>query len=197
MRFMNHKINKIIYLFVLLIAAAGTILAQNDPARLKFDQLNKLESKADEVVEVNIDGKMLELAKRVLLKVDDKDAKTVGEAIKGLKAVYVRVYNFEKESQYSVTDVDEVRSQLSAPGWERMVNIRSKKDNAKVDVFTMFLGDTMSGLAVVVSDPKSVALINVIGPIDIDTLVELSGHINIPRIDIEKNENKPAKPKNN
>lgn len=197
MRFVNHKINKIIYLFVLLIAVAGTVLAQNDPARLNFEKLNKLESKADEVVEVNIDGKMLDLAKRVLLKVDDKDAKVVGEAIKGLKAVYVRVYNFEKESQYDLTDVDEVRNQLAAPGWERMVNVRSKKDNAKVDIFTMFYGDTMSGLAVIVSDPKSVALINVIGPIDIDTLVELSGHINIPRIDVEKDENKPAKPKNN
>ena len=50
----------------------------------------------------------------------------------------------------------------------------------------MFTGDTMSGVAVVISDTKSVALVNVIGPIDIDTLVQLSGHLNVPKIDIEK-----------
>jgi hypothetical protein len=43
----------------------------------------------------------------------------------------------------------------------------------------------MSGLAVVVSESKSIALVNVIGPIDIDLLMELSGKMNIPRIDIE------------
>ena len=43
----------------------------------------------------------------------------------------------------------------------------------------------MSGVAVVVSDAKSIAVVNVIGPIDIDLLMELSGKLNIPRIDIE------------
>ena len=43
----------------------------------------------------------------------------------------------------------------------------------------------MSGVAVVISDSKSVALVNVIGPIDIEALVELSGKMNIPKIDIE------------
>jgi hypothetical protein len=49
----------------------------------------------------------------------------------------------------------------------------------------MFSGDTMSGVAVVVSESKSIAIVNVIGPIDIDLLAELSGKLNIPRIEIE------------
>ena len=43
---------------------------------------------------------------------------------------------------------------------------------------------------------KNVALVNVIGPIDIDTLVELSGHLNVPKIDIEKGTKKQDKPIN-
>ena len=68
-----------------------------------------------------------------------------------------------------------------------MANVRSKKNNQKVDVYTMFEGDKMIGVAVVVSESKSIAVVNVIGPIDIDLLAELSGKLNIPRIDIETN----------
>ena len=181
-----HSFRLILPLFFL--AATITVSAQD--ARLRFDKLNKLESSATDVVEVNVDGKMLDTALRVLLKVKDQDAQKAWQAIKGLKGIYVRVYNFENENQYSAGDVDEIRSQLSAPGWEKLANVRSKKNNQKVDIYTMFAGDQMSGMAVIVSDSKSVALVNLIGPIDIDLLVELGGHLDIPNIDIEKTSNK-------
>ncbi|MEK7725084.1 MAG: DUF4252 domain-containing protein [Acidobacteriota bacterium] len=178
--FINHSFK----IFVLLLFVITVTKAQD--ARLNLDRLKGLETKAKDVVEVNIDGKVLDLAKRVMLKVNDKDAKTIGEAIKGLKGIYVRVYNFEKENEYNLTDIDEIRSQLQSPDWEKIANVRSKKNNQKIDVFTKFTGDMMSGVAVVLSESKSLAVVNVVGPIDIDTLVELSGRMNIPKIDIEK-----------
>ena len=61
----------------------------------------------------------------------------------------------------------------------------------------MFSGEVMSGIAVVISDSKSIALVNAIGPIDIERLVELSGKMNIPKIDIQRdNSGGPSKPKN-
>ncbi|HEY0429149.1 MAG TPA: DUF4252 domain-containing protein [Pyrinomonadaceae bacterium] len=186
--FIKHSLK--FALLALVLLAATTVYAQ-DAARLRFENLNKLEAKAQDVVEVNIDGKLLDLAKRVLAKNNDADAKKVGQAIAGLKGIYVRVFTFEKENEYDTSDVDEIRAQLSSPGWERLANVRSKKNNQKVDVFTMFSGDVMSGVAVVVSDTKSIAVINVIGPIDIDLLAELSGKMNIPKIDIENGDEKP------
>jgi len=53
----------------------------------------------------------------------------------------------------------------------------------------------MSGVAVVISESKSIALVNVIGPIDIDLLVELSGRLNIPKIDIDHDTTSKPKPK--
>ena len=176
-----------IALLALLLFSVIAVNAQD--ARLRFERLNGLETKARDVVEVNIEGKLLDLARRVMLKSKDADAQKVSEAIKDLKGIYVRVYNFENENEYNIADVDEIRSQLNAPGWEKLVNVRSKKNNQKVDVYTMFTGDVMSGLAVIVSESKTIALVNVIGPIDIDLLMELSGKMNIPKIDIEK-ENK-------
>ena len=175
-------------------SAIIAVNAQNEPARLRFEKLNNLENKAQDVVEVNIDGKLLDLAKRVLVKVNDPDSKKVGQAISGLKGIYVRVFNFANENEYNIADVDEIRAQLRSPGWEKLANVRSKKNNQKVDVFTMFTGDMMSGVAVVISDSKSVALVNAVGTIDIDTLAEMSGKMNIPKIDIEKDDNQPKKP---
>ena len=187
MQIINKYLLKVVLLTFLLVSATA-VNAQD--AHLRFEKLNSLESKALDVVEVNIDGKLLDLAKRTMAKVNDQDAQKIGQAISGLKGIYVRVYNFEKEGEYDIADIDEIRQQLQAPGWERLANVRSKRNNQKVDVFTMFTGDAMSGVAVVISESKSVALVNVIGPIDIDLLAELSGKLNIPKIEIEK-ENKP------
>lgn len=185
----NHKF--LLKLPVLLLLCLAPIAISGQDARLNFDRLNGLETRARDVVEVNVEGKLLDLAKRVLVKVNDKDAQKVGKAIEGLKAIYVRTYNFENENEYNPADVDEIRSQLSSPGWEKLANVRSKRNNQKVDVYTMFTGDMMSGVAVVVSESKSLAVINVIGPIDIELLAELSGNMNIPKFEISSD----SKPK--
>ena len=192
----SFKLYTLKFTLVLLAFFAATAANAQDAARLHFENLNGLETRAQDVVEVNIDGKMLDLAKRVMVKVNDEDAKKVGQAISGLKGIYVRVYNFAGENEYNVADVDQIRAQLNAPGWEKLANVRSKKNNQKVDVYTMFAGDVMSGVAVVVSDTKSIAVVNVIGPIDIDMLMEMSGKMNIPKIDIERTGDNQKQPKN-
>jgi len=182
--------------FVLVLAAAAVAVDAQD-AKLHFDRLSALETKARDVVEVNVDGKLLDLAKRVTTKINDKDARTIGQAISGLKGIYVRVYNFAELNQFNMADVDQIRAELNGPGWEKVANVRSKKNNQKVDIFTMFTGDQMSGAAVIISDNKTVALVNVVGIIDIDTLVEMSGKMNIPKVEIERDTKTNAvKPEN-
>ena len=171
-------------LLALVLAFSAVGLAQD--AKLSFERLSSLQSKARDVVEVNVDGKLLELAKRVTTKINDKDAKTVGQAISGLQGIYVRVYNFAEPNQYDMSDIDQIRAELNNPSWQKVANVRSKKNDQKVDIYTKFSGDLMSGAAVVISSTKSVALVNVIGVIDIETLVELSGRMNIPKVEIDR-----------
>ncbi len=170
---------------LLAVFALSAIVVNAQDARLRFEKLNGLETRARDVIEVNIEGKLLDLGRRAMAKSKDPNAQKVAEAIKDLKGIYVRVYNFENENEYNIADVDEIRAQLTAPGWERLANVRSKKNNQKVDVFTMFTGDIMSGVAVVLSESKSIVVVNIIGPIDIELLAELGGKLNIPRMDIE------------
>lgn len=183
---MKH-LSKITLLFIIALGAFAA--SAQEAARLRFEKLNGLETRARDVVEVNVEGKLLDLARRVMSKSKDPDAQKAAVAIRDLKAIYVRVYNFENENEYNPADIDEIRAQLNTSGWERLANVRSKRNNQKIDVYTMFTGNVMSGVAVVVSSTKSIALVNVIGPIDIDMLAELGGKLNIPDIDIEK-ENK-------
>lgn len=181
--------------FALLFAITPLAAHGQDAAKLHFEKLNGLEAKALDVVEVNVDGKVLDVAKRVLAKSKDPDAQKVGQAISGLQAIYVRAYTFENANEYNLGDMDEIREQLKGSGWEKLANVRSKKNNQKVDVYTMFTGDVMSGVAVVMSEDKTIAVVNVIGPIDIDMLAELGGRLDIPRMDIEVT-GKKDKPKN-
>jgi hypothetical protein len=185
--------------FLVALAAAAASINAQDVAKLHFEKLSALDTKARDVVDVTVDGKLLDLAKRVTTKINDPDAKTIGQAISGLKGIYVRVYNFAEPNQYDMADVDQIRAELNNPAWQKVANVRSKKNDQKVDIYTMFTGDQMSGAAVVISDNRTVALVNVVGVIDIETLVELSGRMNIPKIDIErdtKTATTPAKPVN-
>ena len=189
-----HNLIKSAFVFVLAVAAVA-VNAQD--AKLHFERLSALETKARDVVEVNVDGKLLDLAKRVTTKINDKDARTIGQAISGLKGIYVRVYNFAEVNQFDMADIDQIRAELNGPGWEKVANVRSKRNNQKVDIYTMFTGDQMSGAAVIISDNKTVALVNVVGIIDIDTLVEMSGKMNIPKVEIERDTKTNAvKPEN-
>lgn len=187
---------KSIKILLLMLFVLVSINANAQDIKFNLDKLKVLETKAQDVVEVNLDGKVLELAKRVLTKVNDKDAKNVGDAIKGLKGIYVRVYNFDKENEYNLKDIDDIRADFSTPNWERLVNVRSKKNNQKIDVFTKFTGESMSGATVIMSESKSIAIINIDGMIDFDTLVEISGKLNIPKIEVESDETTTSKPTN-
>ena len=188
MRALNQPVIKLMLLMLFVLCP---MVAQGQNARLRFENLSGLENKARDVVEVNVEGKILDLAKRVLAKTSDENSKKVGQAISGLEAIYVRAYKFENENEYNIADIDEIRAQLQLPGWEKLANVRSKKNNQKVDVYTMFTGNVMSGVAVVLSESKSIAVINVIGPIDIELLTELSGKMNIPQFEIQNDKGKP------
>ena len=76
MKSLNEPILKLL-IFALFILCP--LAAQGQNARLRFENLNGLETKARDVVEVNVEGKILDLAKRVLAKTSDEDSKKVGK----------------------------------------------------------------------------------------------------------------------
>ena len=164
---------------VAAVCGAAPVHAQN--ARLQIDHLDKLFPKAIETVDVNIDGSLLLMASK-FLRSDKADEAAVKEIVQALKGVYVKGVEFDKEGEYSDADVESVRQQLSAPGWERIVGVRSKRDGENVEVFLMINNDAViEGIGVLISDPKQVMVVNVVGPLDPEKINNLRGQFGIPK----------------
>ncbi|HVQ37023.1 MAG TPA: DUF4252 domain-containing protein, partial [Pyrinomonadaceae bacterium] len=143
---------------LVVLSATATALAQNP--RIQTSQLDALTSKASQTVDVNIDERLIQITIKFLGK--DPEALKVRDVISGLKGIYVKSLEFEKEGEYSVADLESIRSQLSNSAWSKIVNIHSKKEG-NVEVYLMSTPTQISGLAVLASDVKEITVVNLIG----------------------------------
>jgi Domain of unknown function (DUF4252) len=168
------------FLAVLLCCLAAPAQAQN--ARLKLEHLEKLGSKAAEVNNVTLDGDMLQLAAKFLdLDKDDPEAAQVKDIIKKLKGIYVKNFEFDEPNQYSAADVEEIRTQLAAPGWSKIIENRDKRNAENNEIYVMKdASNSIAGIAIIVAEPKELTVVNIVGPVDLDKLSALSGKFGIP-----------------
>ena len=168
---------------LLSVAAVFAFCACGSAQDIKIPvNIDKLAKKASEVVDVNLDGPMLKFASK-FLSAEDEDDVEAQQLIKNLKGIYVRSFEFDNPGEFSEADVEEVRAQLKSPTWVRTVNVRSKKDNEKVDVFFKMEGDNVMGLTIIAAEPKELTIVNLVGLIDPSKLSELSGHFGIPKVE--------------
>ncbi len=164
----------------LLAAGLAPLMAQEVKLPANLD---KLAAKAEESVDVTLDGSMLKMAARFLSDKDDADMAKVKRILAKLEGVYVRSYQFASEGEYSRADVESVRSQLQSPGWGRIVGVRSRRDGGDVDVFLKVPGNgTLGGAVIIVAEPRQLTFVNVVGTIDPDDVTSLSGQFHIPRL---------------
>lgn len=187
--FINSFFRRCVRLFfacALVLAAlveAGAQTGQGTVGRLRLESLDRLASKAADTVNIDIDGVLLELGKSMLSEENDPDEKTIKEIIDKLKGVYVRSYGFKSDGAFADADLSEVRKQLSAPGWSRMIDVKlhdEEFDDSEVYVATE--GGRVEGLAVLVAEPRQLTVINIVGPLDINKLRKLEGRLGIPHI---------------
>jgi len=153
---------------------------------VKLDHLSKLADKADEVTDLNLDGAMLKFASKFINDDDDPEEREIQEMVKKLKGIYIKSFEFDKEGQYSDSDVESVREQLRAPGWQKMVNVRSKRDKETDEIYDLGDEDHMQGRVILAAEPKELTVVNIVGPIDLDKLSELGGHMGIPSVEVKK-----------
>jgi len=158
--------------------------------------LDKLAAKASEVVDVSLDGALLLLASRFLSD-SDPDEAHVNKMVAGLKGVYVKSFEFEDRDQYKDSDVEELRTQLKAPGWARIVSSRSKKNGDNADVYIKTDAGQISGLAIIVTDPRELTIVSIVGAVRPEDIRDLGGHFGIPKIDIRNDKKDKDKKEDN
>ena len=169
------------YVLILTLLAALPVCGQQFQFPASFDELAE---KAEEVVDVTLDASMLGFASAFLSE-KDKDQAQAKKIVKGLKGIYVRVFEFAEEGAYSESDVEEVRAQLKAPEWSRIVTVRSKKKNGEnAEIFLRKDGDEISGMTVLVAEPLELVVVHIDGPIKVEDLASLGGQFGIPRVNV-------------
>lgn len=147
--------------------------------------LDALAEKAEESVVVTMDKSMLKLAGK-FLKDEDNEA-DVRRLISGLEGIYVRNFEFSKEGEYSRADVEAVRAQLQGPAWGRIVGVRSKRRDGDVDVYFKDAGNgQLGGIVVICAEPRELTIVNIVGTLDPEKLVDLGGEFGIPRLEASK-----------
>jgi hypothetical protein len=167
---------------VLFIFASQLAQAQ-DPGRLQLESLERMEPRAEQTINITMDGKVLQLALRFLSDKKPNEVK-IKEAVAGIKGIYVKSFRFDQDNLFSSADVDSIRSQLRSPLWSQLVEVRSKKEGQNIDVFTMIDGGKINGVAIIALDRRQVTVVNIVGPVDMDKLAELRGNFGIPDFDI-------------
>jgi len=149
--------------------------------QLKIPDFSHLRSKAVDSVDITLDGMLLNLVKRFAAA--DEDGNDAELAIlSDIKSLRVRNFEFDSDGAYSQADIESVRQQLSAPGWTPLVQAHKREPQEAVDVFINIDNDKIMGMAVVVSEPRSFTIVNIIGNIDIDKLARIEGQFGIPRV---------------
>jgi hypothetical protein len=170
-------------LIVLLLVVASTLVANAQDSRIQTASLDHLAAKASQSVDVNVDERLMKMAAKVFSD-QDPDERKIKKLVEGLKGIYVRSFEFDTGGQYTAADLESIRTQLSGPGWTRMVNVTSKKEG-NLEVYLRFQGDMVNGLAVLHSDEKELTVVNIVGPVDLDKLADLEGQFGVPELGIE------------
>jgi hypothetical protein len=170
-------------LIVLLLVVASTLVANAQDSRIQTASLDHLAAKASQSVDVNVDERLMKMAAKVFSD-QDPDERKIKKLVEGLKGIYVRSFEFDTSGQYTAADLESIRTQLSGPGWTRMVNVTSKKEG-NLEVYLRFQGDMVNGLAVLHSDEKELTVVNIVGPVDLDQLADREGQFGVPELGIE------------
>jgi hypothetical protein len=163
-----------------LTGAAVTASAQD--ARLQINHLDYLAARAAESVEITLDELRIRAVTK-LLTLDAHDQSRLRELLSRLRGVYIRGFEFVNEGEYREADIDLLRAQLNAPGWQRIVEVRGRGGD-KDEVYIMPRDETILGFASLSTEPRRLCVINIIGPLNLDEMSLLEKQFEFKRCGI-------------
>ena len=157
-----------------LMAVAAPARAQ----QLQLPDLSKLTPHAADVVDLAVDQALLGLASGFLS--GDGDDGEVKALIGGLRGIYVKSLQFDRDGAYDDAVLEQLRGQLNSGNWTRLVTARSAKDRSDVGVYLWRQNGKAGGLAVLTSGPRELTIVNIVGSIDLEQLRKLQGKFGVP-----------------
>lgn len=177
--------------FVIIFLAASNLIAQDKedlskyPGFVDFSSLSHF-MKTDKVTEIDLESYLLKMVSNITA----KDEPELSQMLSGLKLI--KVYSFDvdtKDAKDLLKKVDQLDNTLMGKSWNRIVKVKSPKENTNVYIKTSADQNEIVGL-VVTSLQKNgqSSFINIVGKIDMDALGRLGEKFDIPSLEkVNKN----------
>jgi Domain of unknown function (DUF4252) len=169
----NRKIAFILAAGLLAVPLLGqTASAQTSQLPAPSPIEKELATRASDVTEVTLGKNMLAFAAKVMNGKNEDDVAT-RHLIEGLEGIYVREYEFDKDGQYSVEDIDQLRKYFETSEWTSMVHEHNKKTGETSDVMVKLVNGESHGIFILDAEPKELSIVLILGPIHMDDLGKL------------------------
>jgi hypothetical protein len=167
--------------------AAIPALAQTDELPAPSPVEKELAARASDVTEVTLGKNMLAFAAKILNSKDEDDAQ-VRKLIEGLQGIYVREYEFDKEGQFSMEEIEQLRKYFETSEWSPIVRERERKTGETTDVMVKLVNGETRGMFILEVEPKELTIVLILGPIRMDDLGKLKGLAGLGALgDVAKN----------
>lgn len=190
---MKHRIAAVL---LATIAAVAPALAQIAPSPIPLPPAleKELSAHASDVTEVTLGKNMLGFAAKFMDKGGD-DA-TTKQLIQNLDGIYVRSYEFDKEGQYSIDQIEQLRKSFETPEWSPIVHVRERGSGETTDVLMKMVNGESRGMFVLSAEPKELTIVLILGPIRMEDLGRLRGISGLGGVDyVERSEHMKVKEK--
>lgn len=153
------------------------MLAAAQGPQLSLPSFSNLRGAATESVNINLGWLPLHMA-AWLMPDDDPQSAEVRTMMKGLKSVQIRTYTFGSDFTYPQADIDQVRAQLSGPGWSPLVHLRKRADTEdgpreNVDIYVALEDQKVRELVIIDCEPREFTIVNIVGTVDLERLASL------------------------
>lgn len=133
-------------LLLVALPAVAQQQQQQQGARLKLESLDKLAARA-----AHVESK--------------EETPQSGEG-----KVYVRRFKFASAGKFAEADLSEVRAQLAAPGWSRVMKVEERdeepdeNENVEIYVYGKTEGsDLYGGMTIIATQAKELTVVNIVG----------------------------------
>lgn len=156
-------------------------------AKLDIDT-EELKSQADEVVEVNLDGKALEQGSK-LLAVRSGISDSFKSLLGGIKGIYRLTYRFTLGNPYEEDAIKDLHRQMTDGGWAPMIDVQNRKESTGLTIYSYTSeDDSPNGITVISNDPSEITVLNLVGDVDLEALAAVGETLGMPVMSIATTE---------
>jgi hypothetical protein len=158
----------------LVVMPALPAQTQTSPLPLPPAVEKELASRASNVTEVTLGKSMLGFAAKFMNGKDQDEAAT-RHLIENLDGIYVRDYEFDKEGQYSLDEIEKLRQYFETAEWTPIVRARERRTGETTDVMVKMVNGETHGMFILNAEPKELSIVLILGPVRMEDLGRLKG----------------------